>query len=67
MENITREKTFNEWSIEKGDYIRKDLSKQEDYYKNKMSLLTKVIITGLGLLAVILAFILKAKMSHFSA
>ncbi|MGE5430540.1 MAG: hypothetical protein ACM3QX_05660 [Syntrophomonadaceae bacterium] len=58
---------YNEWSIEKGDYVRKDLSKQDMIYKSNMKPVTKVIIAGLVLLAIILGFVLKMKMSHFSA
>lgn len=54
---------YNEWSIEKGDYVRNDLSKQDMIYRNRMGLLTKAIISGLVLLAVILGVVLKIK--HF--
>ena len=62
----SKKSAYTEWSIEKGDYVRKDLSKQDMITISRMSLLTKIIITGLGLLAIILGFVLKAKLSNFS-
>ncbi|HEX2960971.1 MAG TPA: hypothetical protein VHO43_04220 [Ignavibacteriales bacterium] len=58
-----KKSAYNEWSIEKGDYIRKDLSKQDMIYKNRMSPLLRAVISGLVLLAVILAVVLKIQ--HF--
>ncbi|MGE5401676.1 MAG: hypothetical protein ACM3S2_14845 [Ignavibacteriales bacterium] len=61
MQNNSNQSMYNEWTIEKGDYVRKDLSKQDKYYKQKMSLFTKVLITSLSVLVIILAIILKTK------
>ncbi|MCU7492391.1 MAG: hypothetical protein ACM3UR_09720 [Bacteroidota bacterium] len=58
-----KKSAYNEWSIEKGDYVRKDLSKQDMIYKSRMSPLLRAFISGLVLLAVILAVVLKIQ--HF--
>lgn len=60
-----KKSSYTEWSIEKGDYVRKDLSKEE-LIRPKTSPMAKYLIAGLAILAVILGIVLKAKMSHFS-
>lgn len=62
-----KKSAYNEWSIGKGDYVRKDLSKQDMIYTSKMKPLTKAIISGLVVLAIILGFVLQMKISHFSS
>ncbi|MCU7495812.1 MAG: hypothetical protein HF314_00180 [Ignavibacteria bacterium] len=61
----SKNSAYEGWSIKKGDYVRKDLSKQDMLYRSRMSKLTKIIISGLVLLAIVLSIVLKEKMSHF--
>ncbi|HEX2868098.1 MAG TPA: hypothetical protein VHO03_13715 [Ignavibacteriales bacterium] len=59
-----KKSAYSEWSIEKGDYVRKDLSKEE-LIRPKVSPMAKYLITGLAVLTVILVIVLQAKLSHF--
>lgn len=52
---------FNEWSIEQGDYVRRNLSQQDKYYKKKPNTLAIILIVLLGAAAVILGFMLHSK------
>ncbi|MGE5353955.1 MAG: hypothetical protein ACM3P0_17845 [Acidobacteriota bacterium] len=58
-----KKSAYNEWSIQKGDYVRKDLSKDDMIYNNRMSPMLKTAISGLVLLAIVLAIVLKIQ--HF--
>lgn len=60
MQDTSNNSLYNNWSIEQGDYVRKGLSKDGSYYKQKISLRSKILIILLSVLAVVLGIVLIA-------
>lgn len=58
MQDTSNNSLYNNWSIEQGDYVRKGLSKDGSYYKQKISLRSKILIILLSVLAIVLGIVL---------
>ncbi|MGE5681278.1 MAG: hypothetical protein ACM34K_10415 [Bacillota bacterium] len=58
MQNDSSSSLYKNWSIEKGDYVRKGLSKGDQYHKAKVSTPIKILLFVLGTLAVGLGYVL---------
>ncbi|MDP4172945.1 MAG: hypothetical protein Q8933_03165 [Bacteroidota bacterium] len=58
MQDTSNNSLYNNWSIEQGDYERKGLSKDGSYYKQKISLRSKILIILLSVLAIALGIVL---------
>lgn len=59
--NKEKFEVFNDWSIEQGDYVRRNLSQQDKYYRKKPNTWVIVLIALLGAAAILLGFILHSK------
>lgn len=61
MSREQKDSSYNNWSIEKGDYVRKGLSEEHKRYSSRFSGTSIALIAILFILIIVLAGILFAK------